>query len=47
MERANDSELETQPPEEEGGEVPCLAPMVCADCGVVLDGSPHRPDCNA
>jgi hypothetical protein len=29
----------------EGGEAACLAHMLCPDCGVVLDGSPHRPGC--
>jgi len=28
-----------------GGEAACLAHMLCPDCGVVLDGSPHRPGC--
>jgi hypothetical protein len=27
------------------GEAPCLAHVVCPDCGVVLDGGPHRPGC--
>jgi len=30
---------------EAGGEAACLAHIVCPDCGVVLDGSPHRPGC--
>jgi len=31
--------------EELGGEGACLLPNVCPDCGVVLDGGAHRPDC--
>ena len=27
------------------GEAACLAHLVCPDCGVVLDGSPHGPGC--
>src|SRR5581483_10332212 len=30
----------------EGGEAACFAHLVCPDCGVVLDGSPHRPGCS-
>jgi len=30
-----------------GGEAPCFAHLVCPACGVVLDGSPHRPGCTA
>jgi hypothetical protein len=33
------------PPPDAGGEAACLAHLVCPDCGVVLDGSPHRPGC--
>jgi hypothetical protein len=33
------------PPTGAGGEAACLAPHVCADCGVVLDGGAHRPGC--
>ena len=33
------------PATEAGGEAACFAQYVCADCGVVLDGSPHRPGC--
>ena len=29
----------------QGGEAACFANLVCPDCGVVLDGSPHRPGC--
>jgi hypothetical protein len=28
-----------------GGEAACFAHLVCPDCGVVLDGGPHRPGC--
>jgi hypothetical protein len=28
-----------------GGEAACLAHLVCPDCGVVLDDSPHGPGC--
>ena len=28
-----------------GGEPACFAEMLCPDCGVVLDGGPHPPDC--
>jgi hypothetical protein len=30
-----------------GGEAPCLAPLLCPDCGAVLDGGPHRAGCAA
>jgi hypothetical protein len=30
---------------DQGGEAACFANAVCPDCGVVLDGSPHRPGC--
>lgn len=30
---------------EAGGEAACMADLVCPDCGVVLDGSRHRPGC--
>ena len=30
---------------ETGGEAACLAQLLCPDCGIVLDGSPHRPGC--
>jgi uncharacterized protein DUF3565 len=32
---------------EVGGEAACFAHLVCPDCGIVLDGSPHRPGCAA
>jgi len=32
---------------EAGGEAACFAHLLCPDCGVVLDGSPHRPGCAA
>jgi len=28
-----------------GGEAACYAHLVCEECGVVLDGSPHAVDC--
>jgi hypothetical protein len=28
-----------------GGEAACFAHLLCPDCGVVLDGGPHRPGC--
>jgi hypothetical protein len=31
--------------EELGGEDACLLPVMCPDCGAVLDGGPHRPGC--
>ena len=31
---------------DQGGEPACFAHLVCPDCGVVLDGSPHRPGCS-
>jgi hypothetical protein len=42
-------ELDTSPPapHEQGGEAACFAKLVCPDCGVVLDGSPHRPGCTS
>ena len=30
---------------DQGGEPACFAQLLCPDCGVVLDGSPHRPGC--
>jgi hypothetical protein len=30
---------------DQGGEASCLANLVCPDCGVVLDGGPHRAGC--
>jgi hypothetical protein len=30
---------------EAGGEAACFAQMLCPECGVVLDGSPHSADC--
>ena len=35
------------PAGEAGGEAACLAHLLCPECGVVLDGSPHRPGCTA
>jgi len=35
------------PVSEAGGEAACLAHVLCPECGVVLGGSPHRPDCAA
>ena len=32
---------------EAGGEAACFAHHVCPECGVVLDGSPHRPGCRS
>lgn len=31
--------------EDGGGEAACFANLVCPDCGVVLDGTPHHPGC--
>jgi hypothetical protein len=33
------------PSPEAGGETACFAHLLCPECGVVLDGSPHRPGC--
>jgi hypothetical protein len=33
--------------QEQGGEAACFANLVCPACGVVLDGSPHRPCCTS
>jgi hypothetical protein len=30
---------------DQGGEAACFAHLVCPECGVVLDGGPHRPGC--
>jgi tellurite methyltransferase len=30
---------------DEGGETACWAGLLCRECGVVLDGGPHRPGC--
>jgi hypothetical protein len=32
---------------DQGGEAACFEHLVCPECGVVLNGSPHRPDCPA
>ena len=34
------------PIDDEGGETSCYAHLVCPDCGIVVDGSPHRVWCN-
>lgn len=34
-------------PRERGGESACFAQLLCPDCGVVLDGGPHRPGCTS
>jgi tellurite resistance-related uncharacterized protein len=31
----------------EGGDSACWAGLLCPECGAVLDGGPHRPDCPA
>jgi cytochrome c oxidase assembly factor CtaG len=40
-------EAEPVPPERRdvGGEAACYAHLLCPDCGIVLDGGPHRPGC--
>jgi len=45
--RCNDWRLDLRatPEPEAGGEAACLAHLLCADCGVVLDGGHHRPGC--
>jgi RimJ/RimL family protein N-acetyltransferase len=45
--RCNDWRLDllATPEPEAGGEAACLAHLLCPDCGVVLDGGPHRPGC--
>jgi hypothetical protein len=30
---------------DQGGESACLSHLVCPDCGAVLDGGSHRPNC--
>ncbi|HWE54031.1 MAG TPA: hypothetical protein VG435_00890 [Acidimicrobiales bacterium] len=30
---------------DEGGDPACWAGLICPDCGIVLDGSPHRAGC--
>jgi len=30
---------------EVGGEAACYAHLLCPQCGAVLDGNEHRPDC--
>jgi hypothetical protein len=32
---------------DQGGEAACFANVVCPDCGVVMDGGPHRPGCRS
>jgi hypothetical protein len=34
-------------PDEMGGESSCFVQYFCADCGVQLDGTAHRPECTA
>jgi tellurite methyltransferase len=31
---------------DEGGDPACWAGLLCVECGVVLDGGPHREDCS-
>jgi hypothetical protein len=31
--------------EDEGGDPACWAGLLCSECGAVLDGGAHRPDC--
>jgi hypothetical protein len=35
------------PAADAGGEPACFAHLVCPECGVVIDGSPHLPGCAA
>jgi hypothetical protein len=30
-----------------GGEAACLAPLLCPECGVVLDGGAHAEGCTS
>lgn len=30
---------------DEGGESACFAHLICPECGTVLDGSAHDPEC--
>ena len=41
-----DCGLCTQELPEAGGEASCFAHLVCPECGIVLDGSPHRAGCS-
>jgi hypothetical protein len=37
---------EGTPRADEGGESACFAHLTCPECGVVLDGSAHSPECD-
>jgi hypothetical protein len=41
-----DEESRDDPVKDEGGESACLAHLLCAECGVVLDGGAHAADCS-
>jgi hypothetical protein len=32
--------------QDEGGESACFAHLICPECGIVLDGSPHPTECH-
>lgn len=32
---------------EQGGDAACFANLICPECGVVMDGSPHRAGCTS
>ncbi|MGH9078862.1 MAG: DUF3565 domain-containing protein [Acidimicrobiales bacterium] len=36
-----------EPSDVQGGDPACWAGQICEDCGAVLDGTGHRPGCEA
>jgi tellurite resistance-related uncharacterized protein len=50
VDRSRQRRHDREPPDgdtsEQGGDPACWAGLLCAECGAVLDGSPHRADCH-
>jgi tellurite resistance-related uncharacterized protein len=46
-ETAAHTTADEEPQLEGGGESACFAHLLCAECGVVLDGGAHAPGCRA
>jgi hypothetical protein len=48
VERADENDQPDEPGDTDGGgEAACLAPLLCPECGVVLDGSAHADWCTS